>query len=140
MPFSPAPPNTSDAESAHLYESSPRTGVKRQARGTVISSVGAVLTSSGTVLRTSSFNVFAQPGPSTTSSLFRSIHVLRPCSERENIRVLSRAKDAAHQLTSEEASQHPGILWIGLTPNQDPLAIRNRLLSNFNNDKLRGIS
>jgi hypothetical protein len=107
---------------------------------TVVNSVRALLNACGTELRAASFSVFAELAPATTSSLFRTIHVLCPRSEKENIRVLSRVKDAAHQLASDEASEYPGILWIALTAHQDPLAIRHRLLSNFDQGKFTGIS
>jgi hypothetical protein len=108
--------------------------------GTVVDSVRGLLDTFGKELRAASFNVFAQSAPPTKSSLFRTIHVLCPCSEKENIRVLSRVKDAAHQLASDDASEYPGILWIGLSAYQDPLAVRNRLLSNFTQNKFGGIS
>jgi hypothetical protein len=91
-------------------------------------------------LRTEFFNVFVDAAPSITTTLFRSCHILCPCSEKENLRVETRVKKASHQLLSDAASERPGILWIGVTEHQDPLATRDLLLQRFDRSQYRGVS
>jgi hypothetical protein len=73
----------------------------------------------------------------TTSDVEETLSLLCPRSDKENLRAESRVKDAAHQLVSDETS---GILSIGLRKQQDPLAIRDRLLFNFARGKFSSVS
>jgi hypothetical protein len=108
--------------------------------GMIVNSVKSLFDISGTELRSKHFNLFIDPSTPTTSTLFRAIHILCPRSDKENLRVISRVKDAAQQLGSDDASGHSGILWIGLTLQQDPLAIRNQLSSSFERSRFPNIS
>jgi hypothetical protein len=108
---------------------------------TALSEVIRVMLEGGrTELRSELYNVFVEAPPPTTSTLYREVLILCPRSDKENIRVESRVKDASYQLASDTASESPGILWIGLNENQDPLAIRSRLIFNFERGKFPSIS
>ena len=52
----------------------------------------------------------------------------------------TRVKKASHQLLSEAVSERPGILWIGVTEHQDPLATRDLLLQRFDRSQYGSVS
>ncbi|GEM_PF-5165423 len=106
----------------------------------IVNAVRTLVNASPTESRTEHFNIFVDAAPSITTTLFRSCHILCPRSEKENLRVETRIKKASHQLLSDATSERPGILWIGVTEHQDPLAIRDLLLRRFERGQYRGVS
>jgi hypothetical protein len=89
--------------------------------------------------RTKSFNVFADLAPAG-EGLYRGCNILCPRSEKENLRVANRVSKASQQLLSGSASEHPGILWLGLTRHQDAVFLRDQLQRSFDSGRHAGIS
>ncbi len=85
------------------------------------------------------FNVFIEPAPAT-SGLYRLCHLLCLRSEKENLRVASRARAASHQLLSDMARRRPGIMWLGMTRHQDAGSIHDLLMRKFLDGQYLGIS
>ena len=89
--------------------------------------------------RNRSFNVFVGTRPSG-SGLFRGCNILCPRSEKENLRVASRVREASKQLLSDNGTERPGILWLGLTRHQSAISLRDLLLRKFDAGQYSGIS
>jgi hypothetical protein len=97
----------------------------------VVDAVVSLLDSSSDELKTTSFNIFPGVEPF--------FYILCPRSEKENIRVEARVRQASEQLLSDTASDRPGILWVGVTEQQDPLPIRERLAQRFDRNRFDGV-
>jgi hypothetical protein len=105
----------------------------------VVSAARTLINAPPAESRTEFFNIFVDAPPTITTTLFRSCHILCPRSEKENLRVETRVRDASHQLLSDATSERPGILCIGVTQQQDPLAIRDLLVRRFDRGQYPGV-
>lgn len=109
----------------------------------VLSTISDLLTEgAATVRRTARaelFSVFVDPPPATTG-LYQLCYLLCPRSEKENLRVQSRAREASHQLLSDMAQRRPGIMWLGLTQHQDAGFLHKLMNRRFNAGQYPGIS
>jgi hypothetical protein len=103
-----------------------------------------VSTFSGSPLeyRSSTVNVFMET-PSVDFEAFhevRAINILAKKSEREDIRVVSRGKDASRQLQSESTKTVPGLLILSVGDMHDPEFIEELFAKRFAARQYSGIS
>lgn len=89
--------------------------------------------------RSTRFNVFLD-APPPGKGLFRSCYVLCRRSDKENLRVATRIRNASRQLLSERGAGHPGIFWLGITEHQDARFLGTLLLRKFGNGDHAGVS
>lgn len=92
--------------------------------------------------RSSTLNVFLE-APSVDFDTFtevRAINVLAKKSDREDIRVVSRGKEASRQLRSEAAKGHPGLLILSVGDIHDPEFIEELFRNRFVARQYSGIS
>ncbi|MBI4999061.1 MAG: hypothetical protein HZC22_19600 [Rhodocyclales bacterium] len=88
------------------------------------------------------FNIFIVPRPQEAGDLTsaRSIYVLCPKSEREDLRVHQRGAEASRQLISEVGSGQPGLLLLGITQMQDPGYVADLFRRRFSSGHYPGIA
>jgi hypothetical protein len=86
-------------------------------------------------------NVFLEPitAPPGMSD-YRTIYIMAPVPEVENMRALKRAKQASRQLRSLPSVRDSGILALGLTDNQDGRAVFEHIANRIKLGRFAGIS
>lgn len=86
-------------------------------------------------------NVFLEPANLAQGFAdYRSLYILAPVPEGEDMRVLARAKTASNQLRSLPTSVDAGILSVGLTDVQDGAAVFAHVSKRIEAGRLGGIS
>jgi len=69
----------------------------------------------------------------------KTIYIFSPRSDKENIRMEGRVKDASKQLKKHD-SELSGFVFLGIGEHQDPYYAKNRLLQRFQNRQLKAVS
>jgi hypothetical protein len=108
--------------------------------GEVIRSVETLLKHAPGQLRNRSFNVFVEAPPEVPTTLFKRCYILSPRSNKEDLRVGTRIRDASHQLLAQSFSAVSGIACVGITEKQDPMAVKELLLRKFRDGQYAGVS
>jgi hypothetical protein len=86
-------------------------------------------------------NVFLEPAPAPAGiSGYRIRYILAPVPDDENMRVIRRAKKASHQLRSLMSTKDSGILSVGLSDNQDAIAVFAHIARRVERGRFRGIA
>lgn len=86
-------------------------------------------------------NVFLEPAPAPVGpSEYRLWYIMAPVPDSENMRVLVRAKKASNQLRSLASALDSGIVSVGLTDNQDGIAVFSHIANQVRRRRFGGIS
>ena len=106
----------------------------------VIRSVEILLKHAPGQLRNRSFNIFVEAPLEVPTTLYKRCYILCPRSNKEDLRVSTRIRDASHQLQAQGLSTVSGIACVGMTQQQDPIAVRGLLLRKFRDGQYSGVS
>lgn len=92
--------------------------------------------------RTPEFNVFIEAAKAMSSGVTesRSCFLLCPKSDKEDVRVQRPGAKASKQLSAPSTAGYPGILFLGITPRQDPGYVVSLFQRRFAGGQYPGIS
>ncbi len=106
----------------------------------VICSVEPLLKHAPGQFRNQAFNIFVEAPLEIPASLHKCCYILCPRSNKEDLRISTRMRDASHQLLAQGLSTVSGIACVGMTQQQDPTAVRDLLSRKFGDGQYSGVS